>query len=161
MDTPEKALVPVGAAALAAPSAAVAALKRLDAALEGQDLTDASLALYLASLHAAGRSRRRNGGCKRWAVSPRSKGRPRRRRSRAPAVGQRHPPNHPQPGGRGRHRGPGIRSQSPSWWRAIAGRRRGLDCRDADGGQVAVTGDAARGQLAARGAVARVRYGRG
>ena len=35
-----------------------------------------------------------------------------------------------------------IRSQSPGWWRAIAGRRRGLDCRDADGGQVAVTGDA-------------------
>ena len=67
---------------------------------------------------------------------------PHRRRSRAPAVGQRHPPNHPQPGGRGRHRGPGIRSQSPGWGRAIAGRRRGLDCRDADGGQVAVTGDA-------------------
>ena len=68
--------------------------------------------------------------------------RPRRRRSRAPAVSQRHPPNHPQPGGRCRHRGSGIRSQSPSWWRAIAGSRRGLACRDADGGQVAVTGDA-------------------
>ena len=50
----------------------------------------------------------------RAAVSPRSKGRPRRRRSRAPAVSQRHPPNHPQPGGRCRHRGPGIRSQLPS-----------------------------------------------
>ena len=33
-----------------------AALKRLDAALEGQDLTDASLSVYLASLHAAGLS---------------------------------------------------------------------------------------------------------
>ena len=73
MDTPEKSLVQVGAAPLAAPSAAfaglvaasiaentkrtyAAALKRLDAALEGQDLTDASLAVYLASLHAAGLS---------------------------------------------------------------------------------------------------------
>ena len=73
MDTPEKALVQVGAAPLAAPSAAVAglvaasiadntkrtyaaALKRLDAALEGQDLTDASLSVYIASLHAAGLS---------------------------------------------------------------------------------------------------------
>ena len=73
MDTNEQALVQVSAAALAAPSAAVAglvaasiaantkrtyaaALKRLDAALEGQDLTDASLAVYLARLHAAGRS---------------------------------------------------------------------------------------------------------
>ena len=73
MDTNEQALVEVGAAALAAPSAAVAglvaasiaentkrtyaaALKRLDAGLAGQDLTDASLALYLASLHAAGLS---------------------------------------------------------------------------------------------------------
>ena len=71
MDPPEQALVEVGAAALAAPSAAVAvrvagsiaantkrtyavALKRLDAAIAGQDLTDASLALYLARLHAAG-----------------------------------------------------------------------------------------------------------
>ena len=270
MDTNEQALVQVEAAPLAAPSAAVAglvaasiadntkrtyaaALKRLDAALEGQDLTDASLAVYLASLHAAGlspavaamagrvrqvplpaagprlarragngpgtgwpatgrqgpgpgpgrrgalqrsrhRGRRRRkrqrvrrrpsrrrlaGGGKRWAVeglrdcrarcggraggsgrlrpavgwrvengsgrpgrrvvsrgtdrnqgqrlargsrppgraavSPRSKGRPRRRRSRAPAVSQRHPPNHPQPGGRCRHRGPGIRSQPPGW----------------------------------------------
>ena len=78
----------------------------------------------------------------RAAVSPRSKGRPRRRRSRAPAVSQRHPPYHPQPGGRCRHRGPGIRSQSPGWGRAIAGSRRGLACRDADGGQVAVAGDA-------------------
>ena len=78
----------------------------------------------------------------RAAVSPRSKGRLRRRRSRAPAVSQCHPPYHPQPGGRCRHRGPGIRSQSPSWGRAIAGSRRGLDCRDADGGPVAVTGDA-------------------
>ena len=33
-----------------------AALKRLDAALEGQDLTDASLSIYLASLHAVGPS---------------------------------------------------------------------------------------------------------
>ena len=73
MDTNEQALVEAGAAALAAPSAAVAglvaasiaentkrtyaaALKRLDAALAGQDLTDASLALYLARLHAAGLS---------------------------------------------------------------------------------------------------------
>ena len=40
----------------------------------------------------------------------------------------------PDAGGRCRHRGPGIRSQSESWWRAIAGSRRGLDCRDADGG---------------------------
>ena len=70
MDTNEQGLVQVAAAPLAAPSAAVAglvaasiadntkrtyaaALKRLDAALEGQDLTDASLAVYLASLHAA------------------------------------------------------------------------------------------------------------
>ena len=71
MDTNEQALVEVGAAALAAPSAAVAglvaasiaantkrtyaaALKRLDAGLAGQDLTDASLALYLhRSVHAA------------------------------------------------------------------------------------------------------------
>ena len=73
MDTNEQALVEVGAAALAAPSAAVAglvaasiaentkrtyaaALKRLDAGLAGQDLTDASLALYLARVHAAGLS---------------------------------------------------------------------------------------------------------
>ena len=73
MDTNEQALVQVEAAPLAAPSAAVAglvaasiadntkrtyeaALKRLDAALEGQDLTDASLSVYLASLHAAGLS---------------------------------------------------------------------------------------------------------
>ena len=73
MDTNEQALVQVAAAPLAAPSAAVAglvaasiadntkrtyaaALKRLDAALEGQDLTDASLAVYIASLHAAGLS---------------------------------------------------------------------------------------------------------
>ena len=53
MDTNEQALVQVSAAPLAAPSAA---LKRLDAALAGQDLTDASLALYLASVHAAGLS---------------------------------------------------------------------------------------------------------
>ena len=53
MDPPEQALVEVGAAALAAPSAAVAGL---DAGLAGQDLTDASLALYLARLHAAGLS---------------------------------------------------------------------------------------------------------
>ena len=33
-----------------------AALKRLDAALEGQDLTDTSLSVYIASLHAAGLS---------------------------------------------------------------------------------------------------------
>ena len=73
MDTNEQALVQVEAAPLAAPSAAVAglvaasiaentkrtyeaALKRLDATLEGQDLTDAGLAVYLASLHAAGLS---------------------------------------------------------------------------------------------------------
>ena len=73
MDTDEQALVQVEAAPLAAPSAAVAglvaasiapntkrtyaaALKRLDAALEGQDLTDASLSIYIASLHAAGLS---------------------------------------------------------------------------------------------------------
>ena len=73
MDTNEQALVQVAAAPLAAPSAAVAglvaasiapntkrtyaaALKRLDAALEGQDLTDASLSIYIASLHAAGLS---------------------------------------------------------------------------------------------------------
>ena len=73
MDTNEQALVQVEAAPLAAPSAAVAglvaasiaentkrtysaALKRLDAALAGQDLTDASLALYLASVHAVGLS---------------------------------------------------------------------------------------------------------
>ena len=73
MDTNEQALVQVEAAPLAAPSAAVAglvaasiadntkrtyaaALKRLDAALEGQDLTDASLSVYIASLHAAGLS---------------------------------------------------------------------------------------------------------
>ena len=73
MDTNEQALAQVSAAALAAPSAAVAglvaasiadntkrtyaaALKRLDAGLAGQDLTDASLALYLASVHAAGLS---------------------------------------------------------------------------------------------------------
>ena len=73
MDTNEQALVQAEAAPLAAPSAAVAglvaasiaentkrtyaaALKRLDAALAGQDLTDASLALYLARLHAAGLS---------------------------------------------------------------------------------------------------------
>ena len=73
MDTNEQALVEVAAAPLAAPSAAVAglvaasiapntkrtyeaALKRLDAAFEGQDLTDASLSIYLASLHAAGLS---------------------------------------------------------------------------------------------------------
>ena len=71
MDTNEQALVQVSAAALAAPSVAglvaasiaantkrtyAAALKRLDAALAGQDLTDASLALYLARLHAAGLS---------------------------------------------------------------------------------------------------------
>ena len=71
MDTNEQALVQVEAAPLAAPSAAVAglvaasiapntkrsyeaALKRLDAALEGQDLTDASLSVYIASLHAVG-----------------------------------------------------------------------------------------------------------
>ena len=297
MDTNEQALVEVAAAPLAAPSAAVAglvaasiadntkrtyaaALKRLDAALEGQDLTDASLSIYLASLHAAGLSPavasmavasvkfrcrlqglaspvgpatdrvlaglRREGKGRgrgqvdgvrfsevdaaaavaandsgsvaglrdaallavasdgllrvsevaaldvgdvqakangsgpavgrrvenrsgrpgrrvvsrgadslqgqrvargsrppgRAAVSPRSKGRPRRRRSRAPAVSQRHPPNHPQPGGRCRHRGPGIRSQSPRWGRPIAGSRRGLACRDADGGAVAVAVDA-------------------
>ena len=66
-------MVQVAAAPLAAPSAAVAglvaaliadntkrsyeaALKRLDAALEGQDLTDASLSIYITSLHAAGLS---------------------------------------------------------------------------------------------------------
>ena len=92
--------------------------------------------------------RRPAGGCKRWAVAGVRGGRARcwgraggSGRLR-PAVGQRHPPNYPPPGGRCRHRGPGIRSQSPRWGRAIAGSRRGLDCRDADGGQVAVTGDA-------------------
>ena len=53
MDTNEQALVEVAAAPLAAPSAAVAGL---DAALEGQDLTDASLSVYIAGLHAAGLS---------------------------------------------------------------------------------------------------------
>ena len=145
MDPPEQALVEVGAAPLAAPSAAVAglvaasiaentkrtyaaALKRLDAALAGQDLTDASLSIYLARLHAAGlspavaamavaavkfRCRLLVGASKTDQEGRGAVLRPRRRRSRAPAVGQRHPPNHPQP------------------------------------------------QLAARGAVARVRYGRG
>ena len=69
MDTPEKSLVQVGAAPSAAVAGLVAAsiaentkrtysaaLKRLDAALEGQDLTDASLSIYIASLHAAGLS---------------------------------------------------------------------------------------------------------
>ena len=78
MDPLEQALVEAGAAA---PSAVVAglvaasiaentkrtyaaALKRLDAALAGQDLTDASLALYLASFarRRALAGRRRNGG---------------------------------------------------------------------------------------------------
>ena len=138
MDPPEQALVEVGAAPLAAPSAAVAglvaALKRLDAVLAGQDLTDASLSIYLARLHAAGlspavaamavaavkfRCRLLVGASKTDQEGRGAVLRPRRRRSRAPAVGQRHPPNHPQPG------------------------------------------HYARGQLAARGAVARVRYGRG
>ena len=134
MDTNEQALVEAEAAPLAAPSAAVAglvtasiaentkrtyaaALKRLDAALEGQDLTDASLAIYLASLHAAGLSP---------AVA-----------SMAVAVGI-----EGRVSGRCWHRGPGIRSQSPSWERPIPGSRRGLACRDADGGPVAVIGDA-------------------
>ena len=69
MDTTEKSLVQVGAAPSAAVAGLVAAsiaentkrtysaaLKRLDAALEGQDLTDASLSIYIASLHAAGLS---------------------------------------------------------------------------------------------------------
>ena len=65
MDPPEQALVQVGAAPSAAVAASIAAntkrtyaaaLKRLDAALAGQDLTDASLSLYLARLHAAGLS---------------------------------------------------------------------------------------------------------
>ena len=122
MDPPEQALVQVGAAPLAAPSAAVAGLvpPRLQQTPSGPMPRPSSSAL----------------DCR---ASPR---RPGRRRSRAPAVGQRHPSNHPQPRGRCRHRGPGVRSQSPGWRRAIAGRRRGLDCRDADGGPVAVTGDA-------------------
>ena len=66
VDTNEQALVQAAAAPLAAPSAAVAGLvaasiaentkRTYSAALEGQDLTDASLAVYLASLHAAGLS---------------------------------------------------------------------------------------------------------
>ena len=62
MDPPEQALVEVRAA----PSAAVAGLvaasiaentkRTYAAALEGQDLTDASLSIYLASLYAAGLS---------------------------------------------------------------------------------------------------------
>ena len=95
-----------------------AALKRLDAGLAGQDLTDASLALYLASLHAAGLSP---------AVA-----------AMAVAVGI-----------EGRVSGHSLRvgrAQS-----LAAGR--GLDCRDADGGQVAVTGDA--GPLRRPGAVTR------
>ena len=90
MDTNEQALVEVGAAALAAPSAAVAglvaasiaentkrtyaaALKRLDAALAGQDLTDASLGPLPCALarRRALAGRRRNGGCgcPRWPGS--------------------------------------------------------------------------------------------
>ena len=155
MDTNEQALVQVAAAPLAAPSAAVAglvaasiapntkrsyeaALKRLDAALEGQDLTDASLSVYIASLHAAGLS---PAVASMAVASVKFRCRLQGLASLVgPAVSQRHPPYHPQPGGRCRHRGPGIRSQSPGWWRAIAGSRRGLDRRDADGGQVAVKG---------------------
>ena len=97
--------------------------------------------IHAESLRMAGfaTSNRPSSGC---AVSPRSKGRPRRRRSRAPAVGQRAIRQIIRSrAARCRHRGPGIRSQSPGWWRAIAGSRRGLACRDADGGPVAVTGD--------------------
>ena len=128
MDPPEQALAQVGAAALAAPSAAVAglvaasiaantkrtyaaALKRLDAALAGQDLTDASLALYLARLHAAGLWPAFDGKAKAGARS----------------TGCASAKPTPRP-----------RWQSP-----------------------AMPGHYARGQLAARGAVARVRYGRG
>ena len=70
--------------------------------------------------------------------------------------------------------GPGIRSQSPSWWRpqslAAGGASlvemqpagpRLLRCRRRAGQSPAMLGHYARGQLAARGAVARVRYGRG
>ena len=76
MDPPEQALVEVGAAALAAPSAAVAglvaasiaentkrtyaaALKRLDAGLAGQDLTDDAGPLCTGPVGSTGRRRSR------------------------------------------------------------------------------------------------------
>ena len=153
MDPPEQALVQVGAAALAAPSAAVAglvaasiaantkrtyaaALKRLDAALAGQDLTDASLALYLARLHAAGcwpafdgkaRAGARSTGCASAKPTPRP-----RSASRAGypvTVSELAAHNRWPPAGR---------------WQSLA-----------------MPGHYARGQVAARGAVACVRYGRG
>ena len=174
MDTNEQALVEVGAAALAAPSAAVAglvaasiaantkrtyaaALKRLDAGLAGQDLTDASLALYLASVHAAGH---RDGPLfRRVRRGGRVEGDPGRRlsvnairriiRRRAAAVGI-----------EGRVSGHSLRvggAQS-----LAAGGASIVEMQTAGRWQSpAMPGHYARGQLAARGAVARVRYGRG
>ena len=172
MDTNEQALVEVSAAALAAPSAAVAglvaasiaantkrtyaaALKRLDAALEGQDLTDASLALYLARLHAAGLS---PAGC----LSARRKP---IRKAGAPAVGQRHPPNHPPPG----RPLSASRAGYPVTVSALVARNRWPPAgprlsrcrRRAGGSHRRCRATMHGGQLAARGAVARVRYGRG
>ena len=179
MDTNEQALVQAEAAPLAAPSAAVAglvaasiaentkrtysaALKRLDAALEGQDLTDASLSVYLASLHAAWLAaaghqdgplfrRVRRGGHVEGDPGRRLSVNAIRRiiRSRAAAVGI-----------EGRVSGHSLRvggAQS-----LAAGGASIVKMQTAGRWQSpAMPGHYARGQLAARGAVARIRYGRG
>ena len=147
MDTPEKSLVQVGAAPSAAVAGLVAAsiapntkrsyeaaLKRLDAALEGQDLTDASLSIYIASLHAAGLSP----AVASMAVASV------KFRCRL----------------QGRVSGHSLRvggAQS-----LAAGGASIVEMQTAGRWQSpTMPGHYARGQLAARGAVARVRYGRG
>ena len=205
MDPPEQALVEVGAAALAAPSAAVAglvaasiaentkrtyaaALKRLDAGLAGQDLTDASLALYLASLHAAGLSPAFDGkaraaagarstGCASAKSTPRP---PASRTGRCFAAcegaaaskaiqgaGCRSTPS-AESSAAGRPL-PASRAGYPVIVSGLAARNRWppagprfVEMQTAGRWQSpAMPGHYARGQLAARGAVARVRYGRG
>ena len=131
MDTNEQALVQVAAAPSVAVAGLVAAsiapntkcsyeaaLKRLDAALEGQDLTDASLSVYLASLHAAGLSpaRRLNGGRVRQVPLPAAGPRLAGRAGNGPGAGR------PSTGRQGPRPGPGRRGAlQPSRHR---GRRR-------------------------------------
>ena len=132
MDPPEQALVEVGAATLAAPSAAVAGLVAASIA----DNTKRTYAAALKRLDAGLRGRTSPTPGSRGRTSP-TPAWPSTLRACTPPGSRRPSPQwRPGPGRRdalqrSRHRGRGRRQ-----------RRRGLDCRDADGGQVAVTGDA-------------------
>ena len=159
MDTPEQTLVQVGAA----PSAAVADLDAALLAVASDGLLRVS---EVAALDVGDVQAEANGSGRLFVGASKTdqEGRGAVLYLGAPAVGQRHPPNHPQRaaavGIEGRVSGHSLRvggAQS-----LAAGGASIVEMQTAGRWQSpAMPGHYARGQLAARGAVARVRYGRG